>query len=178
MNENQTTQLVCIAAIAGAFGVRGEIKLKAFTDDPIACTSYGPLLDETGQVVLTPAKGRVQKNMVITRAPEVKSREQAESLKSTKLYVSRDALPVPDEDEFYYTDLIGLNVIDTDGTDQGRIKAIHDFGSGNVLEIQTPGTKNWFHPFTKEAVPHINISKRQVIIEIVEAEVADEPEEN
>lgn len=168
MNENGTTQLVCIGAIAGAFGVRGEVKIKPFTADPMACANYGPLLDAKGEVILTPVRPRLAKKFIAVTAKEVTSREQAESLKSTKLYVLRAALPETDEDEFYYTDLIGLSVETIGGEDMGRIKAVHDFGGGDLLEIQTPGQKDWYHPFTKLAVPHVDIKDGKVTIDIVE----------
>ncbi|MGJ8563167.1 MAG: ribosome maturation factor RimM [Alphaproteobacteria bacterium] len=167
MNENKTTQWVCIGAIAGAFGVRGEVKIKPFTAELMACASYGPLCDESGTVVLTPTKPRLVKKFVAVSAKEVATREQAEALKSTKLYVSRDLLPAVDEDEFYYTDLIGLSVETVDGDDMGRIKAIHDFGGGDILEIQTLGQKDWYHAFTKLSVPHVDVAGGKVIIEIV-----------
>ena len=177
MNENRTTQLVCIAAVAGAFGVKGEVKLKPFTDDPMACVSYGPLLNEHGETVLSVKSSRKVKAMLAVRASEVTTREQAEALKSTKLYVPRDALPQPEEEEFYYTDLIGLSVVTTEGEDCGRIKAVHDFGGGDVIEIQQIGTKDWYHPFTKMAVPEIDIAGGRVVIEIIEADEVERPDE-
>lgn len=178
MNENRTTQLVCIGAIAGAFGVRGDIKIKPFTDDPKAVTSYGPLLDEHGNTLLSAKKGRMAKAFLVVSAPEVTTREQAEALKSTKLYVPRSALPAADEDEFYYTDLIGLPVETTNGEAKGKIKAIHDFGGGDILEIQTPGEKDWYHPFTKLAVPIVDVKAGKVIIDIVEPDPVERSDEN
>ena len=100
------SELICVAAIAGAFGVKGEVKLKSFTDVAENCVSYGPLLSETGEVILTPTSHRLVKGAVAIRCPEVKTREEAEALKSTKLYVPRENFPAPEEDEFYAADLI------------------------------------------------------------------------
>ncbi len=170
MNENRTAQLICIGAIAGAFGVRGEVRLKSFTDDPAAILSYGPLLDDKGETLLTITASRAVKGGFAVRAKEVKTREQAEALKSTKLYVNRDVLPEPDEDEFYYSDLIGLTVELEDGREMGRIKAVHDFGGGDVIEIQKHGEKDWYHPFTKAAVPVVDVKGGRIVIIIEEAE--------
>ena len=176
MNENRTkqsknsTNLVCVAAISGAFGVKGEVKIKSFTDQPGACLSYGPLLDQKGQVILTIKKQRSVKNGFAVFTQEVDTREQAEALKGTKLYVDRDSLPTPDEDEYYYTDLIGLTVETTDGEAVGKVKAIHDFGGGDVLEIWKQGEKSWYHPFTKQAVPLVDIKEGRAVIELVEAD--------
>lgn len=176
MNENRTKQaknrrdLVCVAAISGAFGVKGEVRIKSFTDDPAASLSYGPLMDEAGQIVLTPKKFRSIKNGLAVFADEVSTREAAEALKGTKLYVTRDSLPAPDEDEFYYTDLIGLTVETTEGDVVGKVKAIHDFGGGDVLEVWKQGEKSWYHPFTKDAVPSVDVKADRVVIELVEAD--------
>ena len=178
MNENRTTQLICIGAIAGAFGIQGQVKIKSFTADPKAVTSYGPLLDDNGHVVLTAKKGRLAKTFLIVSAPEVKTREQAEALKSTKLYVPRSAMPALEEEEFYYADLVGLLVEALDGEPKGKIKAIHDFGGGDILEIQTPGEKDWYHPFTKVAVPMVDIKAGKVIVEIVEPDPVERSDEN
>jgi len=168
MNENRTEQMICIAAIAGAFGVKGEVKIKSFTEIPADCLSYGPFKDLSGNIILTPTKSRPVKKFFAAYCKEVKTREQAESLKSTKLYVSRSAFPPPDEDEYYYSDLVGLAVEDVDGTAQGKVKGVYNFGGGDLLEIKTPGEKDWFHPFTKVAVPVVDIVGGRVVIEVIE----------
>ena len=161
---------VCIAAIAGAFGVKGEVKLKSFTDRAEDCVKYGPLYDQTGRLVLTPKTHRMVKKAVAVKADEIKTREAAEALKSTKLYVHRSALPEPDEDEFYFTDLVGLDVKTTDGKRMGKVIAVHEFGAGDMLEIKPKDTASFYHPFTKLAVPKVDISAGRIIIEIVDAD--------
>jgi len=168
MNDNRTSQMICIAAVAGAFGVKGEVKIKSFTENPKDCLSFGPFMDDSGKVILTPVRSRSVKKFLAVVCEEVKTREQAEALKSTKLYAPRAALPDPEEDEFYYSDLIGLTVELLDGTPKGKIKAVHDFGGGDLLEIKTPGEKDWFHPFTKAAVPIVDIKAGRVVIEVIE----------
>ena len=171
MNDNQTKQMICIAAVAGAFGVKGEVKIKSFTENPKDCLSFGPFLDEDGKTLLTPVRSRSVKKFLAVTCKEVKSREEAEALKSTKLYTYRSALPEPDEDEFYYSDLIGLTVELSDGTAKGIVKAVHDFGAGDILEIRTQGEPDWFHPFTREAVPIVDIKGGRLVVEIVEADI-------
>ena len=165
-----SSKLICVAAIAGAFGVKGEIKLKSFTDVPQDCAKYGPLSDGNGKVILTPTKHRLVKNSVAITAPEIKTREEAESLKSTKLYVSRGVLPEPDEDEFYFTDLVGLEVKSIEGKRVGTVIAVHEFGAGDMLEIKPKEDASFFHPFTKLAVPKVDISAGRLIIKIIDAE--------
>lgn len=157
--------LIVVAAIAGAFGVRGEVKIKPFTDDPKACVTYGPLRNDKGAIILTPKASRLVKNALAVTAKEVTSRETAEALKSTKLYVYRSALPAAGADEFYYSDLIGLTVEMLDGTPRGRVKAVHNFGAGDILEIQQSGEKDWMLPFTQDAVPRVDIEDGRVVID-------------
>ena len=162
--------MICVGAIAGAFGVKGEVKLKSFTQNPEDCVAYGPLLDEAGAVILTPTSHRPVKDALAVRAQEVTTREQAEALKSKKVYVLRAALPEPEEDEFYFTDLVGLEVKTTDGKRMGKVIAVHEFGAGDMLEIKPKGAASFFHPFTKIATPKVDISAGRVVIKIVEAE--------
>lgn len=161
---------VCVAAIAGAFGVKGEVKLKSFTHKPEDCVKYGPLFDQAGQLVLTPRSHRLVKKAIAVRAPEVQSREAAEALKSTKLYVQRSSLPDPEEDEFYFTDLVGLDVKTSDGKRMGKVTAVHEFGAGDMLEIKPKDSASFFHPFTKLAVPKVDIAAGRLIIILLEAE--------
>lgn len=164
------TDLICVAAIAGAFGIKGEVKLKSFTDVPANCVSYGPLLSEHGKVILTPSVHRMVKGAVAIKCPEVTTREQAEALKSTKLYVPRENLPAPEEDEFYASDLIGLDVKSTDGKRIGKVIGVHDFGAGDLLEIKPKDSASFYHPFTLAAVPKVDIKSGRVVIKIEEAE--------
>lgn len=177
MNDNTTDQLICIAAIAGAFGVKGEVKIKAFTENPKDCLKFGPFMDAGGKVILTPIRSRPVKKMLAVVCEEVKTREQAESLKSTKLYGYRSKLPKPAEDEYYYSDLIGLLVELTDGTPKGKVKSVQDFGGGALLEIKTPGDKDWYHPFTKTAVPLVDIKAGRIVIDVIEPDEVRNEEE-
>ncbi len=165
------SHLVCVAAISGAFGVKGEVKVKSFTETPENCVAYGPLLNEVGLIVLTPQAHRVMKDFIAVTAPEVTSREAAESLKSTKLYVPREALPPADEDDFYYSDLVGLDVKSTDGKRVGTVTAIYEFGAGDMLEITPHPDKktkkqaqSFFHPFTRLSTPKVDIKAGRIVI--------------
>ena len=165
-----TSELICVAAIAGAFGVKGEIKLKSFTDVPENCVSYGPLLSEAGELILTPLTHRRVKGAVAIKCFEVKTREEAEALKSTKLYVPRANFPAPEEDEFYAADLVGLEVKSTDGKRIGKIIAVEDFGAGDLLEIKPKEGKSFYHPFTLAATPKVDIKAGRVVIKVQETE--------
>lgn len=173
--------LTCVAIIVGAHGVHGAVKVKSFTQNPADFSIYGPLLGADGTVVLTPKNPRPVKNAFAMRSPEIKTREQAMSLKGTQLFVPRRVLPELEEDDFYYTDLIGLEVKSTDGKRVGTVSGVHDFGAGDMLEIKpvksTDRQNSFFHPFTKQAVPIVDMKAGRVIIHIEEAVMGRAPEE-
>lgn len=176
-------KLTCVATILGGHGVHGAVKIKSFTAIPADFSTYGPLLDEAGNIILTPKNPRPVGKHFTFRSEEIKTREEAEALKGLHLYVPREALPEPEnEDEFYYSDLIGLDVKTTDGRRAGTVKAVHAFGAGDMLEIQ-PGKseksdKTWFHPFTKTAVPKVDLRAGRVIIHIEDAIMGRDPNNN
>ncbi|MFD1191741.1 MULTISPECIES: ribosome maturation factor RimM [Phenylobacterium] len=157
-------RLLQIARVAGAFGVRGEIRISTFTEDPLALAAYKTLLRQDGSHGLTITSARVAKGGVVARAKEVADRDQAEALRGLKLFIPRDALPPPeDEDEFYLADLIGLSVETPEGEVLGRVKSVHDFGAGDLLEIDPPQGATWWLPFTREAVPEVRIAEGKLI---------------
>jgi 16S rRNA processing protein RimM len=159
-----SSDLIQVGRVAGAFGVRGEIRITSFTAEPLALLDYKELKREDGGVALTLTSGRAAKGSVVVRVREVETREQAEALRGLKLYISRDVLPEPDEDEFYVMDLVGLSVVDTAGEPLGRVKAVQDFGAGDLLEIApTDGGPTWYLPFTREAVPEVRIAEGRVV---------------
>ncbi len=154
-----TSKLILVGQVAGGFGVKGEVRVTAYTADPMALTAYGPLLKADGSVGLTLTASRPDKGGIVGRATEIASKEAADAMRGLKLYVPRDRLPEPDEDEFYLTDLIGLQARDPDGAVLGRIKSVQNFGASDMLEIApAEGGQTWYLPFTREAVPTLHIA--------------------
>lgn len=163
------TALVCLGAIAGAYGVKGDVRLKSFCAVPEDVAAYGPLSTEDGATTFSVSLGSQIKNGFAARLSGVTSKEAADRLRGTRLYVDRSLLPDPDEDEFYHADLMGLPVHDTGGTLLGHVRAIHDHGAGDLLEIYGPGLKTTvLLPFTKIAVPTVDLAQKRI--------VADPPE--
>lgn len=156
-------RLLLVARVAGAFGVKGEIRITTFTEDPTAIGRYRNLLREDGASGLSLSAVRPVKGAVIARAKGVDTRDQAEALRGVTLYVRRDDLPEPDEDEFYLADLIGLTVESASGEAMGKVKAVQDFGAGDLLEIQPPKGASWWLPFTREAVPEVSLAEGKII---------------
>ncbi len=154
--------LILVGAVTGAFGVRGEVKVKSFTAAQEDVCNYGPLCDERGAVVLTPKTFRPLKDAVAVIAKEVTTREQAEAMRGTALYVPRAALPAPEEDEFYAADLVGCAVESVSGAPLGEVQAVTDYGAGDMLEIALNGAV-WRLPFTQENTPQIDLKARRII---------------
>src|SRR5262245_52567823 len=127
---------VCVAQIGGAHGIRGELRLKPFTADPMAVTDYGPLESEDGTASFEIVAARPAKGHLVVRLRGVDDRNAAERLTHLKLFVSRERLPPPAADEFYHADLVGLTAVTADGTEIGTVLAVHDFGAGDILELQ------------------------------------------
>ena len=164
--------LVCVGAIAGSFGVKGEVRLKSFCAEPAAIGIYAPLVDDTGisyDVKIT----RSIKNGLAARLSGVLSKEAADALKGTRLYAPRERLPDLDEDEFYHADLLGMSVLDTGGTKLGSVKAVLNHGAGDVLEVNT-GQGIVLLPFTMAAVPTVDLAGRRLIVDPPEGTFGDD----
>jgi 16S rRNA processing protein RimM len=150
------SRLILVGQVGGGFGVRGEVRVTAFTAEPLALTAYGPLLRADGSVGLTLTSVRPDKNGVVGRAKEIATKEEADALRGLKLHVPRDRFPEPEEDEFYLTDLIGLQARDGDDAVIGVVKAVQNFGADDMLEIApAAGGPTWYLPFTRDAVPEV-----------------------
>jgi len=173
-SEPANLALVLVGQVAGAFGVRGEVRITAFTQAPLNLLTYRTLKRQDGSPALTLVSGRAVKGQVIGRAKEVATREEAEALRGLRLYVPRAALPEPDEDEFYLTDLIGLRAVDPAGAVVGTVKAVQNFGAGDLLEIApAEGGATWWLPFTRETAPEVDIRGGRLVV-VRPVEVGDE----
>lgn len=157
--------LIRVGRVAGAFGVKGEVRITAFTEDAATLLKHPNLLREDGTPGLTVLSGRKQKDSVIVRAAEIDTPEAADAARGLYVHIPREALPTLDEDEFYLTDLIGLRAVSPSGEALGRIKTVRDFGAGDLLEIQPPAGATWWVAFTREAVPEIRIAAGEVVID-------------
>lgn len=156
------TNLVLLGVIGAAHGIKGEVRIKAFTGDPLAIADYGPLSDEAGRRFEI-ADIRPAKEVVVARLKGVTSREAAESLAGVKLFVARDKLPpVEDEDEFLQADLIGCVVAAPDGVILGAVTAVANYGAGDLLDIATPDGRSVLMPFTKAFAPRIDVAARRI----------------
>ena len=159
-----------MGAIAGAFGVSGEVRLKSFCAEPAAIADYAPLVTEDGSRSFTVRITRPVAGGFAARLGGVTTKEQADALRGTALFAERAKLPSLPDDEFYHADLIGLEVRDTGGAVLGRVAAVHNHGAGDILEVRAPGQASpLLLPFTRAAVPTVDLGAGRI--------VADPPDE-
>ena len=152
---------VLLGVVAAPHGVRGLVRIKSFTEDPMAVAAYGPLSDETGKKEYRVEALSAARGAVLARIEGVADRTAAEGLRGLKLYVERRALPEAGEREWYEADLIGLAAVGVDGRDWGKVVAFHDFGAGSVMELSGGAML----PFTNERVPEVDVPGGKVTVD-------------
>jgi len=155
---------VLVGEVAGAHGVRGAVKVRSFTADPAAIADYGPLADDAGGTWRLRVTGAA-KSLLICDVEGVRGRDAAEALAGTRLWVGRDRLPPPEDDEYYHADLLGLAVETADGAPFGRVVALYDFGAGDILEVRTEAGRLVQVPFTRAAVPVVDVAAGRVVVD-------------
>ncbi|MGY6547638.1 MAG: ribosome maturation factor RimM [Roseinatronobacter sp.] len=161
-------QRVCVGAIAGAYGVRGEVRLKSFCSEPRAIAGYGPLTSEDGREFTVTLGAQIAQGFA-AQLSGVATKEAADALRGVRLFAARAQLPGLEEDEFYHADLIGMEVLDTGGAVLGRVKAVLNHGASDLLELVAAGRSGAILlPFTREIVPTVDLAARRI--------VADPPE--
>lgn len=168
--------LVLLGEIGAAQGLKGEVRVRSYTEEPADIAAYGPLRNEAGTKTIEIERVRVTPKAVIARIKGVTTREAAEALNRTKLYVARDALPEAADDEWYVGDLVGLKAVSAEGGPLGTVAAIHNFGAGDIIEVErTEGGPSLLVAFTDDTVPEIDIAAgRLVLVPPEEIEASDD----
>lgn len=156
------SNLVCVAALAGAFGVQGEVRLKSFCAEPSDVGGYGPLFTEDGSRSFKVKLTRPIPGGFGARLSGVATKEEADALKGTRLYVERSRLPKLPDDEFYHADLIGLQAVDPGGKALGKVAAVLNHGAGDILEL----TGGRLVPFTLAVVPTVDLAAGRLVIDL------------
>jgi 16S rRNA processing protein RimM len=157
-------RMILLGAIAGVHGIRGEVKVKSFTENPMSIAAYGPLYDDKGRAFALKLTCKAAKDsVVIARIDGVADRNVAEALKGIRLYAPREALPaIEAEDEFYADDLIGLAVEDAAGKSYGKVADVQDYGAGPILAID--GQRAFDLPFADGFVPVVDMQGGKIVI--------------
>jgi 16S rRNA processing protein RimM len=162
---------VLLGDIGAAHGLKGEVRLRSFTETPAAIADYGPLEDETGTKKIEIESLRQGPKGLIAKVKGVTTREAAEALTGTKLYVPRDRLPEADKDEYYHSDLIGLTAFDAYEAEIGTVVAVHNFGASDIIEVKLlSGGDNLLLPFTDATVPEIDTEERRLTLVLPETD--------
>jgi 16S rRNA processing protein RimM len=157
---------ILLGVVAAPHGIRGLVRIKSFTEDPMALTSYGPLSDETGKKTYRVETLSTARGAVLARIEGVADRTAAEAIRGLRLFIERERLPETGEREWYEADLIGLAAVGRDGRDWGKVLAFHDFGAGPVMEVSGGSSAmTVMLPFTDEAVPEIDLEGGKVVVE-------------
>ena len=173
MTENK----VCLGAIVGVHGIKGEVKVKCFSDNEKNFNSYGVFTDKDGNKTFEAKSVGHSKDLLRVKIKGVDDRNTAETLVGTGLYVSRDGLPQLKEEEFYHADLIGLTAKNTSDEVVGEVNALYNFGAGDLIELKMTDGSLEMLPFNKQYVPVIDITNRFIIVEMMQF-AADEDDGN
>jgi 16S rRNA processing protein RimM len=159
--------LILVGIFGAAHGVRGELRLKSYTGDPLAIANYPRLTDESGKQTFKILSARpVKDDILVVRVDGIADRTAAEKLTNTSIYMARADLPPADEEEFYHADLLGLRVETRDGTLIGTIANVLNFGAGDILDVRPDLGDNLLLPFTKKVVPIVEIANKRVIVDM------------
>ncbi|MGD9537354.1 MAG: ribosome maturation factor RimM [Alphaproteobacteria bacterium] len=159
-------RLVCLGEIVGPHGVRGAVRVKSFAATPGGLAAYGALSDASGRRKFELRLIGESRGALIAQIEGVDDRDAAEALRGTRLYVGRDALPAPEPDDFYHVDLIGLRVVDTRGEAIGRVRDVLDLPAGAVLEIEREDGDELLLPFTRAAVPTVDLDAGLMVVDL------------
>lgn len=173
MPDPKTTQIV-VGAIAGAHGVRGDVRVRSFTEDPETLFEFGELYDRSGEILLKPKSYRPSKSIFIVVPKSPRSKEEWDALKGTELWVPRSALPEPEDDSFYIDDLVGMHAFDKSGLSLGVVHAVLNHGAGDLIELRGgPAGAGVLVPMTLEDVPEIDLAASRLTISTFELWASD-----
>ena len=161
--------MVCVGVVTAARGLKGEVRIKSFTAEPANLAAYGPVWDKTGERSFRLRVTGQTKGQVVATVDGVTDRDHAEALKGQKLYVPRDALPEPEDEEYYHVDLVGLRAERADDPSEtggflGRVRGVHDFGAGSMIEVDGGPAGPLVVPFTRIAVPVVDVAGGRIVI--------------
>lgn len=167
--STMNSRRICLGVITGAHGIAGQVRIKCYTKIPEDLTGYGPLSSEDGNLIFEISSFKVVKNAIVAKIQGTNSRSEAEALQGTELFVDREVLPDPDNEEWYYSDLISLKVFDRENQLIGVVSTVQNFGAGDLIEI-TPvsGGDSVLVPFTTNFVPEVDLTRGKLTIDLPE----------
>ena len=161
---DRSARKICLGIVLGPQGLEGVVKIKSYTAHPEDIASYGPVSNETGTRQFDIRVLRATKKGLVAELSGIDDRSAAEAIKGLELFVERNALPEPDQEEYYFSDLIGLNVEKLNGQLIGKVKSMDNFGAGDVMEVELTDGGFLLLPFTRDAVPVVDIADTRVVV--------------
>jgi 16S rRNA processing protein RimM len=178
--STQATRLLCIGKIIGAHGIRGEVKIHSFTENPEMLAHYTPITDKAGKRQFKIKVRSIKESVLIASLEGVKDRNEAELLRQTELYIPRDILPeIEEENTFYIEDLKGLKVLTADAKEEyGIVKDIYNYGASDLIAIETKDKKEEIYAFSNEVFPEINLTLAYLLMNKPEVEFVQEQEQD
>lgn len=170
---------ILLGQIAGAHGIKGDVLIKTYTGEPGDIGAYGPLADEEGRRSFAVQVRRLTQNGVVAGIKGVTDRTAAEALKGVQLYVARERLPLPRDDEYYHADLVGLAAMDPEGAAIGTVVAVRNHGAGDLLEIALAASRDTeLVPFTQAFVPEVRLGEGTIVVRLPElTDKSDAPDD-
>jgi len=163
---------ILLGVVTGAHGLSGEVRVKTFTEAPERLCAYGTLHTPQGRTLEIAAARPVKPDTAVVRFNGIDDRAAAEQLANAELLVARTSLPAPAHDEFYHVDLIGLCAQDAEGRVIGEVRAVHNFGAGDVVELDRVDGGTLLLPFTRKFVPVVDLAGKHVIVAVPEDDKA------
>lgn len=158
-----TPAQICLGVIVGSKGLRGEIRIKSYTEDPQDVAAYGPVVTSDGRTLTLAVTGSGA-GVTIAKVDGVNDRTAADALKGLEFFVDRSALPPPGADTLYQADLIGLQAERTDGESLGAVTAFHNYGAGDVMEVKSADGEEVLIPFTEAAIAEVDMAGRRILV--------------
>ncbi|MEE2745718.1 MAG: ribosome maturation factor RimM [Pseudomonadota bacterium] len=174
MTENFEENRICVGVVTGPHGLNGAVKIKSYMVSKEDIAAFGPVTDKTGKSTYNVQLKSSNNRNLIAELSGVEDRDASESIVGTELYLPRNVLPKLADNEFYYSDLLGLTVTDTEGQLIGKISLIDNYGAGEVMEVNLKEGGTRMFRMSREVVPEINLRKGQVIINPPDEIIADE----
>ncbi len=165
---------ILLGVVIGAQGLKGEVRVKTFTGEPEAIAHYGDLHAKDGRKFAVAGARSAKAGEAVVALKGVADRNAAEALKSVELFVPRGRLPAVDDGEYYHADLLGLRAVDGEERLIGTVKAIHNFGAGDVIEIETPDGNDLMLAFTRETVPVVDVKTGRIVVAVPPDDAAEE----
>jgi 16S rRNA processing protein RimM len=155
---------ILIAVVTAVQGLKGEVRVKTFTEAPERLAGYGVLHTSEGHKLEIAALRVSKADGAVVRFKGIGDRESAMRLVNARLLVGRDALPITGPDEFYHADLVGLRAQDGEGRVIGTVRTIHNFGAGDVIELERLGGGTLLLPFNGDFVPAVDVANGSITV--------------